>query len=97
MTNMVMVVLNLVINGIPSILKYNQDRVTALMLKVLNLVINGIPSILLGRNGGNSVIIVLNLVINGIPSIPRLHLDAFRRERASFKPCYKWNTFNTLI
>ena len=37
---------------------------------------------------------VLNLVINGIPSI----LWLGRRTKyfsESFKPCYKWNTFNT--
>ena len=37
---------------------------------------------------------VLNLVINGIPSIPK-----FRKPEEvdfyGFKPCYKWNTFNT--
>ena len=37
---------------------------------------------------------VLNLVINGIPSIPnKAKLDTILKE--SFKPCYKWNTFNT--
>ena len=38
--------------------------------------------------------VVLNLVINGIPSIldkkKGIQLYLF-----SFKPCYKWNTFNT--
>ena len=38
---------------------------------------------------------VLNLVINGIPSIQFIiiytHFLSF-----CFKPCYKWNTFNTL-
>ena len=37
-------VLNLVINGIPSILKY-QKKILIWLKKVLNLVINGIPSI----------------------------------------------------
>ncbi len=65
-----MYVLNLVINGMPSIHNalltvHNKD-----LDIVLNLVINGMPSILLGmirckcwKNG------VLNLVINGMPSI----------------------------
>ena len=38
--------------------------------------------------------IVLNLVISGIPSIQEE--DQFiTEELISFKPCYKWNTFNT--
>ena len=61
-------VLNLIINGIPSI------QHTNLHLKignvVLNLIINGIPSILYYRkNGGYRQFKVLNLIINGIPSI----------------------------
>ena len=38
---------------------------------------------------------VLNLVINGIPSI---QIDTLNTavDISSFKPCYKWNTFNTL-
>ena len=43
-----------------------------------------------------SVIVVLNLVINGIPSIlSKAQVDMFKSE--CFKPCYKWNTFNTKI
>ena len=38
--------------------------------------------------------IVLNLVINGIPSILEELEDAALV--GSFKPCYKWNTFNTV-
>ena len=39
---------------------------------------------------------VLNLIINGIPSIP---VQEAREKiiEASFKPYYKWNTFNTII
>ena len=37
---------------------------------------------------------VLNLVINGIPSI-LLNENRKEMRRLSFKPCYKWNTFNT--
>ena len=38
---------------------------------------------------------VLNLVINGIPSIPYSKLET-NYILISFKPCYKWNTFNTI-
>ena len=37
---------------------------------------------------------VLNLVINGIPSILQL-LELQFQKIECFKPCYKWNTFNT--
>ena len=39
---------------------------------------------------------VLNLVISGIPSILSFSLSILRVFNISFKPCYKWNTFNTL-
>ena len=42
----------------------------------------------------NIYILVLNLVISGIPSIHIL-LNGQRVPLKSFKPCYKWNTFNT--
>ena len=53
------------------------------------------------RQGLNLVLligIVLNLIINGIPSIlfhkiPRY----FFLPHLSFKPYYKWNTFNTIL
>ena len=38
---------------------------------------------------------VLNLIINGIPSILRLHQN-LETCFLSFKPYYKWNTFNTI-
>ena len=63
--------------------------------KVLNLVINGIPSILKKIKIKGSRLIVLNLVINGIPSIlVQKHIEVFT-SLSGFKPCYKWNTFNT--
>ena len=37
---------------------------------------------------------VLNLVISGIPSIPEDD-QLLYVARVRFKPCYKWNTFNT--
>ena len=44
----------------------------------------------------NSSITVLNLVINGLPSIPEKAKEA-RNKMMSFKPCYKWITFNTIV
>ena len=61
-------VLNLIINGIPSI-PFNQSIIPSVPIEVLNLVINGIPSILGYDAYAVPEIIVLNLVINGIPSI----------------------------
>ena len=65
---------------------------------VLNLIINGIPSILKSKEEveKEGLTYVLNLIINGIPSIPKkahIHSEKCRR---SFKPYYKWNTFNTI-
>ena len=66
-----MVVLNLVINGWPSILKW-VSNLKFKNLGVLNLVINGWPSIqmLFILILVKEVLCVLNLVINGWPSIP---------------------------
>ena len=89
-------VLNLIINGIPSILKYSHKLIENCIF-VLNLIINGIPSIQLNnrvwRIGG---ILVLNLIINGIPSIHTGMNDANPVVLVGFKPYYKWNTFNTI-
>ena len=41
-----------------------------------------------------SSLIVLNLVINGLPSI-RNKVEQRQIIEGSFKPCYKWITFNT--
>ena len=38
---------------------------------------------------------VLNLVISGIPSILKANYKTGKNYNNSFKPCYKWNTFNT--
>ena len=39
---------------------------------------------------------VLNLVINGLPSILNTHIFPITSSfYLSFKPCYKWITFNT--
>ena len=61
-------VLNLVINGIPSI-HTDKDGKWVYPVYVLNLVINGIPSIQELMAFIKPVADVLNLVINGIPSI----------------------------
>ena len=62
-------VLNLIINGIPSIPRMKLTDLP-FHLSVLNLIINGIPSIRISWydfSGLDSQ--VLNLIINGIPSI----------------------------
>ena len=63
------VVLNLIINGLPSIHEFLKMADAEIYPIVLNLIINGLPSILLEmvckfKNDG-----VLNLIINGLPSI----------------------------
>ena len=61
-------VLNLIINGIPSIPYESLIREAG--FQVLNLIINGIPSILDKENLAKpKEEAVLNLIINGIPSI----------------------------
>ena len=62
---------------------------------VLNLVISGIPSIQQFGFGTVLLVLVLNLVISGIPSIPKERALEVHEEIGGFKPCYKWNTFNT--
>ena len=61
---------------------------------VLNLVITGMPSILLQDMSEILASLVLNLVITGMPSILERATDT-KNIRLSFKPCYKWNAFNT--
>ena len=61
-------VLNLIINGLPSILSLWEDGLN-LMYGVLNLIINGLPSILEDLNCNKYYSKVLNLIINGLPSI----------------------------
>ena len=41
-------------------------------------------------------LVVLNLIINGIPSIQLTDYDGKIKPFGSFKPYYKWNTFNTI-
>ena len=40
---------------------------------------------------------VLNLVISGIPSILSVRAKLVVSRFIGFKPCYKWNTFNTIL
>ena len=62
-------VLNLIINGIPSIQRQKKRGIVGMILNVLNLIINGIPSIHIHLKGLLVTYLVLNLIINGIPSI----------------------------
>ena len=41
------------------------------------------------------LISVLNLIINGLPSIPYCDSKILEVDPFSFKPYYKWITFNT--
>ena len=64
---------------------------------VLNLVISGIPSIQrILQLTQCQLDQVLNLVISGIPSILVMLLNYELKDVDGFKPCYKWNTFNTI-
>ena len=78
-------------------LQYDEDEEDTLQAdKVLNLIINGIPSILQeSKRMMELTIFVLNLIINGIPSIPAMETRVNKVLKVSFKPYYKWNTFNT--
>ena len=75
---------------------YLEDGTVLETGKVLNLVISGIPSIHFKEMVKRRVPIVLNLVISGIPSIRGL-LQCLVLRCFGFKPCYKWNTFNTVL
>ena len=47
---------------------------------------------------GIVIVLVLNLVINGMPSIPiNVAVSCGSTAVGSFKPCYKWNAFNTMV
>ena len=88
-----LVVLNLIINGLPS--KQPVHLVPVIPTIVLNLIINGLPSkrflqlsLSLLQKG------VLNLIINGLPSKHSQNLeDTSPHIISSFKPYYKWITF----
>ena len=91
-------VLNLVINGLPSILNTKRSY-SFTNISVLNLVINGLPSIRGIEDKSYELMNkmkVLNLVINGLPSIHCKQKPLITYHLLSFKPCYKWITFNTI-
>ena len=70
-------VLNLIINGLPSILNTSGLLDFKNLNLVLNLIINGLPSILLESTFGSVAgsANVLNLIINGLPSIQLHHIS----------------------
>ena len=70
-------VLNLIINGLPSILKAKKME-DLLKDVVLNLIINGLPSIHKRQYLFLIYQIVLNLIINGLPSIHYIHKKALK-------------------
>ena len=62
-------VLNLIINGLPSKLSSHESWYKISFMWVLNLIINGLPSKqILGIHCSGFQGIVLNLIINGLPS-----------------------------
>ena len=61
-------VLNLIINGLPSIFRWTW-RFRKRASIVLNLIINGLPSISCKYCDLSGFSTVLNLIINGLPSI----------------------------
>ena len=66
-------------------------------MEVLNLIINGLPSILVKTfffHRFQTLQFVLNLIINGLPSIQK-EIKFIEKPTESFKPYYKWITFNT--
>ena len=92
-------VLNLVINGYPSIHKkivYDVDGV----LYGFKPCYKWIPFNTLKEDIMFTVIVcikVLNLVINGYPSILKRKIKRAKPIKLSFKPCYKWIPFNTCL
>ena len=89
-------VLNLIINGLPSILKIS------IMMRLQSLELSFKPyykwitfnTLDFSFKTPISLNIVLNLIINGLPSIRLKHQKDFLKLK-SFKPYYKWITFNT--
>ena len=89
-------VLNLIINGLPSILDADASNPGVPEIEVLNLIINGLPSILLLK-------IVSFIIVKFCfkPYYKWITFNTNKREeiweyiKSSFKPYYKWITFNT--
>ena len=87
-------VLNLIISGMPSILKTGE--LSLKIQRVLNLIISGMPSIHKFGKDSKTLQWVLNLIISGMPSIHRRVPYSWVPSSSCFKPYYKWNAFNTL-
>ena len=64
-------------------------------IKILNLIINGLPSIydMINHLLITDNLFILNLIINGLPSIWNSN-ERSNNSLWSFKPYYKWITFN---
>ena len=90
-------VLNLVINGLPSIFLKEDFQLLCIEERFkpcYKWITFNIKDILLFVRFPSKV---LNLVINGLPSIYHLFFQMCQLLVQSFKPCYKWITFNILI
>ena len=86
------VVLNLVINGLPSI--HHQGIFEQFPKAVLNLVINGLPSILKYNKYSFLYEYCFKPCYKWI-TFNTLNSVFKEKGQNSFKPCYKWITFNT--
>ena len=89
-------VLNLIINGLPSI-QYHMNKLYLLLerFKPYYKWITFNTESIVDKSKFWSIKEVLNLIINGLPSI---HNNCGRKLRSfnrCFKPYYKWITFNT--
>ena len=92
-------VLNLIINGIPSIQNNDSYKRKSYEGKVLNLIINGIPSILSWKRklvtNTTSICFKPYYKWNTFNTWKVSHKFTAYDHSFSFKPYYKWNTFNT--
>ena len=87
-------VLNLIINGLPSILRKPQTfgaKLPARFKPYYKWITFNTAKV----EFKDDPMMVLNLIINGLPSI-QLDLDAESVLFLRFKPYYKWITFNTI-
>ena len=93
------IVLNLIINGLPSIqflfTRYDGAKLTCFKPYYKWITFNT-KTYLSGKLLTYSAL-VLNLIINGLPSIQNSENLVNRVSLQSFKPYYKWITFNTSI
>ena len=90
-------VLNLIINGLPSIRRTFISSVLIFIKIVLNLIINGLPSIQMRYSSiGNNRHRGFKPYYKWITFNTRRWIHVIKI-KYSFKPYYKWITFNTLI